>query len=39
VLIKLLRGRLDALLPEPLDDVQEREAAERREVERLLRPH
>jgi hypothetical protein len=33
----LLRDWLDARLPEPLERVQEREARERRRIERLLR--
>jgi hypothetical protein len=37
VLIDILRARLDALLPEPLARVQEREARQRRRLERLLR--
>jgi hypothetical protein len=37
ILIDLLRRRLDALLPEPLAAVQEREARQRRQIERLLR--
>jgi hypothetical protein len=37
ILIEILRGRLDRLLPEPLAAVQEREARERRRIERLLR--
>ena len=37
VLIDILRARLDELLPEPLAHVQEREARERRRIERLLR--
>jgi hypothetical protein len=38
ILLGILRRRLDALLPEPLADVQERESEERRRIERLLRP-
>ncbi len=37
VLIDVLRARLDELLPEPLAHVQDREARERRRIERLLR--
>ena len=37
VLIEILRARLNELLPEPLDRVQEREARQRRGIERLLR--
>jgi hypothetical protein len=37
VLIDILRARLDALLPEPLDRVQEREARQRRRLAALLR--
>jgi hypothetical protein len=37
VLIDILRARLDALLPEPLSRVHEREARQRRQIERLLR--
>jgi hypothetical protein len=37
VIVGTVRGALDAELPEPLDRVLEREAQQRREVERLLR--
>jgi hypothetical protein len=37
VLTRMLTGHLDDLLPEPLEDVQERERAERAEVARILR--
>jgi hypothetical protein len=37
VLTEILRAWLDARLPEPLADVQEREARERARIERLLR--
>jgi hypothetical protein len=37
VLIDILRARLEELLPEPLARVQEREARQRRRIERLLR--
>ena len=37
VLIDILRARLDALLPEPLDRVQEREARQRQRLAALLR--
>jgi hypothetical protein len=37
VLIDILRARLDMLLPEPLDRVQEREARQRRQIAALLR--
>jgi hypothetical protein len=37
VLIDILRAWLDALLPEPLTRVQEREARQRRRIEALLR--
>jgi hypothetical protein len=37
LIVKLLRQRLEALLPEPLDNVLEREARQRRAVLRLLR--
>ena len=36
-IVDLLTARLDALLPQPLADVLEREERERREVARLLR--
>ncbi len=36
VLIEILRARLDALLPEPLEAVRERERAERGEIRSLL---
>jgi len=37
VLVDILRTRLDALLPEPLEHVHEREARQRRQIKRLLR--
>jgi hypothetical protein len=37
VLIDILRARLDELLPEPLDRVQEREERQRRQIAALLR--
>jgi hypothetical protein len=37
VLLDILRARLAALLPEPLEDVQEREARQRRQIARLKR--
>jgi len=37
VLTEILRAWLVALLPESLDRVQEREAHQRRQIERLLR--
>jgi hypothetical protein len=37
VLTEILRAWLDARLPEPLGAVQEREARERADIERLLR--
>jgi hypothetical protein len=37
VLVDILRARLDALLPEPLTRVQEREARQRLRIERILR--
>jgi hypothetical protein len=38
VLTRLLTDRLDALLPEPLEDVLERERAQRAEIARILGP-
>jgi len=37
VLVDILRGRLDSLLPEPLSRVQERERRQRLRIERILR--
>jgi hypothetical protein len=37
VIIQIVRDRLDALLPESLEDVQEREEAERERLRRMLR--
>jgi hypothetical protein len=37
VLIDILRAWLDALLPEPLTRVQEREVRQRQQIEALLR--
>ena len=37
VIVQIVRDRLDALLPEPLEDVQEREEAERERLRRILR--
>src|SRR5262249_48916560 len=36
-LVQILRDKFDDMLPEPLDDVRERERRERRQIERLLR--
>ena len=37
VLVDILRARLDALLPEPLARVQERERRQRAHIEKILR--
>jgi hypothetical protein len=37
VIVQIVRDALDAELPEPLEDVLEREARQRRQIERLLR--
>jgi hypothetical protein len=37
VFVQIIRDALDAELPEPLEDVLEREARQRGEIERLLK--
>jgi hypothetical protein len=36
IIVEIVRNRLEELLPEPLEHVQEREAAQRRAIEHLL---
>jgi hypothetical protein len=37
IIVEIVQNRLEQLLPEPLESVQEREDAQRQEIERLLR--